>query len=60
LLEEEQRALAGLRLASRLVLFRLYYLGGAEYHAAQADGHQRAHLGAVGRPDPRPRRARAR
>ena len=34
-----QRALGSPRLASRLVLFRLYYLGGAEYHAA------RKHLG---------------
>jgi len=30
-----RRALGSPRLASRLVLFRLYYLGGAEYHAAR-------------------------
>ncbi len=30
-----RRALASPRLASRLVLFRLYYLGGAEYHCAR-------------------------
>jgi hypothetical protein len=34
-----ERALAARSLASRLILFRLYYLGGAEYHAA------RGHLG---------------
>ncbi len=34
-----QRALGARALASRLVLFRVYYLGGAEYHAA------RRHLG---------------
>lgn len=34
-----QRALAARGLASRLLLFRVYYLGGAEYHAA------RRHLG---------------
>ncbi len=30
-----QRALGARTLSSRLVLFRLYYLGGAEYHAAR-------------------------
>lgn len=30
-----ERALAGPRLASRLILFRLYFLGRAEYHAAR-------------------------
>ena len=34
-----QRALGARRLASRLILFRVYYLGGAEYHTA------RKHLG---------------
>ena len=34
-----ERALPGRSLASRLILFRVYYLGGAEYHAA------RKHLG---------------
>ncbi len=31
-----ERALGAPRYASRLVMFRLYYLGGAEYHAARA------------------------
>ncbi len=31
-----QRALGARGLASRLILFRVYYLGGAEYHAARA------------------------
>src|SRR5947209_16572401 len=30
-----QRALGARRLASRLILFRVYYLGGAEYHTAR-------------------------
>ncbi len=34
-----ERALSGRELASRLALFRVYYLGGAEYHRA------RRHLG---------------
>ncbi len=54
-----QRALVAPDLASRMVLFRVFYLGNAELHArARASGHQRIDVGAVERRRPHARRPR--